>query len=61
MRHAARFVALLGIAAVSLPLHGCVTNAATGRTQLNALSRDEEIALGTEAGPQLAVEYGGVY
>ncbi len=41
------------------PLVGCVTNAATGNSQLNALSREEEIQLGTEAGPQLAQEYGG--
>jgi len=38
---------------------GCTTNPATGRAQLNMLSTEEEIALGTEAQPQLTQEYGG--
>lgn len=37
----------------------CTTNAATGRTQLNVLSRSEEIQLGQEAAPELIVAYGG--
>jgi len=61
MSRTVQTIALLLIAAISLPLAGCTTNAATGRSQLNALSRDEEIALGTEAGPQLAEEYGGAF
>lgn len=40
---------------------GCSTNAATGRSQFNTLSRDEEIALGSEAMPALIDEYGGRY
>lgn len=40
-------------------LAGCTTNVATGRSQLNALSREDEIAIGEEALPQLTEEYGG--
>ena len=40
-------------------LSGCVTNAATGQRQLDYFSREDEIALGLEAGPQLTQEYGG--
>ncbi len=46
-------VALLGA------LAGCVTNEATGRSQFNSLSREEEIALGDEAKGPLTEEYGG--
>ncbi|HZW06723.1 MAG TPA: M48 family metalloprotease [Phycisphaerales bacterium] len=38
---------------------GCSTNPATGRSQFNSLSREQEIALGTEAMPQMINEYGG--
>lgn len=37
----------------------CSTNAATGRSQLNVLSREKEIAIGSEAGPQFLAEGGG--
>lgn len=40
-------------------LAGCVTNPATGKQQLNFLSREQEIALGAEAMPQLVNQYGG--
>lgn len=40
-------------------LQACSSNPATGRRQLSLLSRDQEIALGTEAMPQLITEYGG--
>lgn len=53
-------IALLAAISVA-PLAGCVTNAATGRSQFDTMGRDEEIALGAEAGPQLAKEYGGAY
>lgn len=52
-----RGVLLAGAAAVLLG--GCSTNPTTGRSQFNALSRDQEIALGTEAMPQLTAEFGG--
>lgn len=38
---------------------GCTTNPATGRSQLNLMSRSQEIALGEEAKSQLTGEYGG--
>lgn len=40
-------------------LTGCRTNEATGRSQLVVLSAEQEIALGTEAMPELVKEYGG--
>ena len=50
---------LLLAGAVSLPLVGCVTNKATGKSQLNLLSRSEEVQIGDDAMPQLVQEYGG--
>ncbi len=50
------FMAALAAAAV---LPACSTNPTTGRSQFNALSREEEIAMGTEAQPELTKEYGG--
>ncbi len=38
---------------------GCVTNPATGRRQLDFMSRADEIALGLESGPELTQSYGG--
>jgi predicted Zn-dependent protease len=45
------------LAALVLP--ACSTNPTTGRSQFNAMSREEEIALGTQAKPELIKEYGG--
>ncbi len=45
--------------ALSLAPAACSTNPATGRTQFNALSREQEIAIGQEASPQLIQEFGG--
>lgn len=42
-----------------LSMVGCSTNPATGKSQFNALSREQSIALGEEAAPQLVQEYGG--
>jgi len=54
---------LILIAALLAPLFalapGCSTNPATGRSQLNLMSREEEIALGAEAMPELIQQYGG--
>ena len=47
------------LAPAAMVVGGCTTNAATGDTRFNSLSRSEEIALGTEAMPQLVAEYGG--
>ena len=41
-------------------LPGCRTNPATGETNLNAFSTEEEIAIGEEAGPQFLEQNGGV-
>lgn len=55
-----RWFPLAGFALVGLAsLTGCTTNIATGHSQLNALSREDEIAIGEEALPQLTEEYGG--
>lgn len=51
-------VALLS-ASMLLPAGGCSTNAATGRSVLTLMSRDEEIRLGSEAAPQFTEEFGG--
>ncbi len=40
-------------------LVGCTTNAATGKSQFNMMSREDEIKLGEEAKPQLIDQYGG--
>ncbi len=40
-------------------LVGCTTNIATGRSQLDYFSREDEIAIGNEALPQLTEGYGG--
>lgn len=37
----------------------CSTNPATGSYEFNMLSRDQEIAMGMEAAPQFAQEFGG--
>lgn len=37
----------------------CSTNPATGRSQFNALSPDQEVQMGREAAPELVKEYGG--
>ncbi|MEM7623569.1 MAG: M48 family metalloprotease, partial [Planctomycetota bacterium] len=51
-------VVLAGV--LMLPvMGGCTTNPATGRSYYNAYSREEEIALGEQAAPQLAGEFGG--
>jgi predicted Zn-dependent protease len=42
-----------------LLMQACSTNPTTGRSQFTVLSRDQEIALGAEAAPQLTQEMGG--
>lgn len=53
-------VCVLALAA-AVPMTGCTTNAATGRSQLVFMSREREIALGEESMPQLVASYGGEY
>ena len=54
-----RMLLNLAILPGALFLTGCTTNSATGRLQFNGMSRNEEIALGTQAMPQMIEEYGG--
>ncbi|MEZ6318895.1 MAG: M48 family metalloprotease [Phycisphaerales bacterium] len=54
-----RRVVVLGFAGMLAALPACTTNAATGRSQLNLLSRSEEIAMGEGAMPEMIQEYGG--
>lgn len=56
--HLLRFALLALLPAFLVPV-GCETNAATGKSQFQALSRQQEIAMGMEAQPQLTKEYGG--
>jgi len=49
----------LTLVLVASSLIACSTNQATGRSQLNVLSRDEEINIGEEAAPQFLDEGGG--
>ncbi|MEO0482877.1 MAG: M48 family metalloprotease [Planctomycetota bacterium] len=58
-RPAARALALIAALCVTLLAVGCTTNDATGRSQLLAFDRGEEVAIGEEAMPQLIAEYGG--
>lgn len=50
-------LAFLGVTCLSLA--ACTVNPATGRNQLNALSREQEVQMGTQATPELTQEYGG--
>ncbi|MFB3430121.1 MAG: M48 family metalloprotease [Phycisphaerales bacterium] len=58
-RRLTRSLAAVALLVGSTMLGACTTNAATGRTQLNLLSRSEEIQIGQEAAPELIVAYGG--
>ncbi len=62
MRNAALLRRLLPLALALLAapwLAGCVTNPATGKSQLNALSREEEIQMGEAAQSEIIPQYGG--
>lgn len=50
---------MLAGAMLSLTLGACSTNPTTGRSQLNMLSRDDEIKMGVDAKPEMLTEYGG--
>ncbi len=58
MRRTARLALALTIALTPM-LAGCKTNEATGKTYINALSREEEIAMGEAAMPEMVQGYGG--
>lgn len=55
-----RAAALCFLLCLAAGLGACTTNAATGRTELNLLSREQEIAIGLDAAPELTAQYGGV-
>lgn len=55
----AEFVAFLLAVLLAPALAGCVTNPATGKSQFNTLSREDEIAMGTEAQGEIIPQYGG--
>lgn len=59
MTNGLRRAVMIGFAAATAALPACTTNLATGRTQLNLLSRSEEIAMGAGAMPEMIDEYGG--
>ncbi|MGH7244532.1 MAG: M48 family metalloprotease [Phycisphaerales bacterium] len=61
MRHFPLSIALRTLAVAILPflMAACSTNPTTGRSQLNMLSRDDEIKMGIESKPEMLKEYGG--
>jgi predicted Zn-dependent protease len=59
-RELRRVVGVMTLGILGLAMGGCVTNAATGRSQLNVLSREEEVSIGEQSMPALIKEYGGV-
>jgi len=50
---------LLGLIVGFSPLAACSTNPATGRSQLNVLSREQEIEIGQDAAPEFLEQGGG--
>jgi len=50
---------MLGVVALGVVLPACTTNPTTGRSQFNFYSRDEEIALGMQAKPEMLAQFGG--
>ena len=50
---------VLVLAGFVAALPGCTTNAATGRSQFNVLSREQEVSLGASEGPEMTKAYGG--
>jgi predicted Zn-dependent protease len=59
-RYGARTWWALGVLVLAgLVLPACSKNVTTGRNQLNLMSREDEIRLGTQAKPQLTQEFGG--
>ncbi len=54
-----QMLCVLVLGGAMLGLGGCKTNEATGRSQFQYFSREEEIALGVQSQPQLVQEFGG--
>jgi len=58
-RHCSTAIFVTLGAALALPLASCTTNPATGDRFFSPLSRDQEIAMGVEAKPEMTKEFGG--
>ncbi len=59
MHDRARPIALVCLLLLTVPaMSGCKRNAATGKLQLDVMSRSQEIALGVESRPQILEGYG---
>ena len=56
---APRFLRTLAAASLTIGLAACSTNPTTGRSQLNMLSREDEIKMGVDSKPEMLTEYGG--
>ncbi len=56
---ARRALLALTCAGAAAALNACETNATTGRSQFNLLSREQEVQMGTELQPQFTSESGG--
>jgi predicted Zn-dependent protease len=54
-----RAVVSAAVLGLGVALAACSTNPTTGRRQFNVFSRSDEIALGTQAKPELVKEFGG--
>ncbi len=63
MRGSFKFIIAILIAAVSLVSYWCSTetNEFTGEEQRVSMSVDQEIALGLQAAPEMAAQYGGLH
>ncbi len=57
-RRLARALVLAAVVAAGLAAVRCATNPATGQRQLMLVSRDQEIALGQQADPEIVAAYG---
>lgn len=51
--------ALAGVTLMAIFAQGCSFNKTTGRSQFNALSRDEEIQIGAQGKAEMTKQYGG--
>jgi predicted Zn-dependent protease len=54
-----RILAVAGLVALPVLAGGCVTNPATGGTDVVFISEGQEVAMGREAAPQFEKEFGG--
>ena len=52
-------ITLLALSGAAVLAYGCAKNAATGRTQFDIMDRQQEVAMGAQAAPELTAGYGG--